>query len=259
MSILPKSGTQRGLKGLFSGALSVLWGFQKILRDPRLRTLAVIPLALTAATYLLMLGLTVYFSGEVLDLIWQKPSSAWLVWLWYVVMVVMITGAIAIFALLFNTVAELVGGPFFDKMALHVLETHGLPGTEPGLIEGTVPDLVRSLMFLLPALSCALLGLIPGVGVFFVVVGTAIGWIGLGSTAINPVLTLTRHNLSDRLQYTKKNAPTLLGMGAVIAGVLLIPLFGVVVIPAGTVGASELFSRARVAEKSGDPEAELPA
>lgn len=260
MSIMPKSGIQRGVLGLFSGAVSVLWGFQKILRDGRLRALSVVPMVLTVLAYLLVMGATVYFAGDVLAIAWKKPDSAWLVWLWYLVTALMVTGAFAILALLFNTIAEAVGGPFFDKMALHVLGTHGLSGHELGLIEGTVPDLVRSLLFLVPAVICALLGLLPVVGVFFFVVGTGIGWVGLASTAINPALALTRHTLTERLQYTWTHVFTMLGMGAVIALVLAVPLLGVVVIPAGTVGATELFSRARVAERDGTkPETPLPA
>lgn len=238
-------GLKKGLGGFFVGAYSVLWGLKRIARDRELRKLTLLPMLITVVLYVGMVAGVVVFSDELFSKLWQRPEAGWMVALWYVAFVGMIIATIGLLVLLFATIAEAVGGPFYDKMAIRVLGEHQIDTKEPGLIEGTVPDLIRSLMFLFPAVFCWVLGLIPVIGLPFVVLGAVIAWLGFASTAINPALLVTGNGLGARIRYVFRFFLSMLGIGGVVSLSMLVPLIGLIAIPASIVGATELYANSR--------------
>lgn len=243
-----------GIGGFFTGAGSVLWGLSKILGDARLRVLAVVPLLLTGVLYLMLTAVAFWQGSTVLQ--WVRNSLGlsedvwWQATLLWLAVAFAVVGLMVLMALLFTTVAEAVGGPFYDKMAMHILHGHSIDTREPGLIEGTVPDLIRSILFVIPAVLCWFLGLIPVVGIAFWVMGALILSLGFASAAINPALIVTGHGLGVRVGYVFELFFTMLGIGAVVAVCMLVPLVGLVAIPSSIVGATELFARGRDQESA---------
>lgn len=246
-SILVRRGMQTGLGGLFTGAGSVFWGLSRILSDARLRRLALVPLLLTGVLYLVLVALILWQGPAVAEWIWNAfdlgRDTWWQTILYWLVVVTGMLGLVVLLVLLFTTLAEVVGGPFYDKMAIRVLETHGIRAREPGLIEGTVPDVIRSLLFVIPSALCWGLGFIPVIGIVFWVIGGAFVWLGFASAAVNPALLVTGSGLGERLGYVFRYAFTMLGIGGVVAASMLVPLVGLLAIPSSIVGASELFAR----------------
>jgi uncharacterized protein involved in cysteine biosynthesis len=240
-SNLVNGGLKRGLGGFVVGAYSVFWGLSRILRDKSLRKLATVPLLLTILLYGVMLALMFVFADDLLEKLWQRPEG-WLVIVWWIVLALSLVATIGVLVLLFAAIAEAVGGPFYDKMAVRVLSDHSISGREPGFIAGTVPDLFRSLLFLLPAGVCWLIGLIPVVGIPFVALGAVIAWIGFASAAINPALMVTGHTLGDRMRFVFRFFLSMAGIGAVVSLAMLVPFLGLAAIPASIVGATELYA-----------------
>ncbi len=256
-----EGGLKRGPSGFISGAAAVLWGLRKMLSDSEMRKLAVLPLLVTGVAYLgLFLGF-VFFAGDVLEKFWSQPAECVWKWepdgvwsgikiffgfvgcelwhlLWYVALLGFLLAFTVILALLFATIAEAVGGAFYDKMAIKLLTERGISYKEPSLIAGTVPDLFRSFLFLIPAAFCGL------VGIFFPplsVLGGAIAWLGFASSAINPALLLTGRGLFARVRYVFRYTLAMLGIGGVIGVSMLVPFLGLFMIPASIVGATQLF------------------
>ncbi|MFZ0610796.1 MAG: EI24 domain-containing protein [Desulfobacterales bacterium] len=62
-----------------------LRGLMLALKTPKLLMLGLIRLILVVALTVLAAGVILYHHDEILRLIWVKPASAWLVWLWHVV------------------------------------------------------------------------------------------------------------------------------------------------------------------------------
>ena len=246
-SILVRRGLKPGLGGLFTGAGAVFWGLSRVMSDARLRRLALVPLFLTGVLYFVLLALSVWRGPAVVEWIWGTldwgREAWWQAFLFWAVVVAGVLGLLVLLILLFSTVAEAIGGPFYDRMASHVLVDHGISTREPGLIEGTVPDLIRSLLFMVPAALCWILGFIPVVGVVFWVAGGAIVWLGFASAAINPALIVTGNGLGARVSFVFRFFFTMLGLGGVVAFSMLVPIVGLLAIPASVVGATELFAR----------------
>lgn len=243
MDALLARGPRKGVTGFMVGAYSVVWGLSRLVSDRKLRNLAVVPLALTALLYVLAVTTLIIFADDLVALVWAQPESTVLLILWWLAAVLLVAGSLVVLVLLFSTLAEAIGGVFYDRMAVRILKSHGIRTREPGLIEGTVPDIFRSLLFIAPTLVFGVLGLIPVVGLIFIILGTGVAWLGFASAAVNPALMVTENNLRDRLAWLRTHLFTALGMGAVIAAAMLMPLFGLLTIPASIIGAAELHAR----------------
>ncbi len=234
-----------GVGGFLSGAISVVRGVGRTLSDPPLRRLAMVPLLITAVLYVAAIVALFVWGADLLDWAWPKPSEGWLKWLWWVVLPLGILLIVVVVALLFGTVAEAVGGPFYDKMAIRVLEGEGIPTKDPGLLRGTIPDLLRSLLFVALAVGFGVLSFIPVIGIGFAAIGTAIAWVGLAAAAVNPALLVTGHGVVGRLRFFLRSFWALAGMGVAIGVALLVPLAGLIAIPGSVVGAAALYARSR--------------
>lgn len=241
----PKSDTRlpAGPTGLLLGFHAVVTGTRRILTDPALRKLAIVPILVTLIAYIALFGASVVYLDDLLALLWERPEGGWLVVAWYAAWVASVIAAVFVMFLLFATLVEAIGGPFYDKMAAHVLEGHGIATREPGLIAGTVPDLFRSLFLLSLTIVFSVLGFIPVVGLPFSFVAMVLVWFSLAMSAINPMLLVTGHSLGGRLRFARRSLGTTLGVGATISFSLLIPLFGLISIPGGLVGATELYAK----------------
>ncbi len=243
MDALLGKGPRRGPIGFFIGAYSVVWGLTRIAEDGKLRRLAAVPFGLTVLFYLGALMALFFGSDDLLGLLWARPEDGGWLAVWWMTVVLLIGASLLVLVLLFTTVAEVVGGFFYDRMAIRILHSHGISTHDPSFLEGTVLDVGRSLLFVFMVLGFSLVGLIPLLGVPFVVLATVVAWLGFASGAVNPALLVTGHRLKDRLRWLGEHRACALGMGAVVATAMLMPFLGLLAIPASIVGASELHAR----------------
>jgi CysZ protein len=69
--------------GLFSGIKYNLQGLSLGLKTPKLLFLGIIRLIVVAIITILSTGLILVYHQEILNLMWSKPESQWVIWLWY--------------------------------------------------------------------------------------------------------------------------------------------------------------------------------
>lgn len=232
-------GFKTGIGGFLAGAASVFWGLRRMMQDSELRGLAVIPFGLTLLVYAGLLTAVFFVTPWLFEGL--KPEGGYQLWLWWSAVVIAVIAMLALAAILFTAVVELVGGPFYDKMAVRLLDEQGIGWSDPGFVKGAVPDLLRSLVLAVPAFVCWALGFIPAIGLFFWAIGMLIAWFGLGASAINPALQMTGHQPGQRNRWFLRYLSTTLGVGAVIAASLFIPLLGIISIPAAVIGSTQLY------------------
>lgn len=236
------AGLPRGLSGFFAGIAAVLRGAMQLLRDAELRRLALVPVLLTGLFYLAVLTGAVVWADDLLGIIWKRPQDGFLHYLWLVLIPFAMLGVIAPFALLFASISEGIGGPFYEKMASRILSARTIAIREPSLVRGALADLARSLVFLAAGLPFALLAFIPGVGIAFAMVGWLIASLGFASSSINAALRVTGVGARGRIKFALSSFLAMVGIGAVISLSLLVPFLGLLSIPAGVVGATELYA-----------------
>lgn len=198
---------------------------------------------MTLGVYIVAVAGFFLFSDDILALIWVRPEQGQLLrYAWDAVATLYLMVVLVVFALFFTTIAEVFGGVFYDQISIHILSEHDIPTQEASFLEGTILDLVRACSFMIPAVMFGLLGLVPVVGIGFTVLATVFVWMGLGSGAVNSVLLVTGHRLSQRMGWARQHRFVTLGMGAIVACGLLVPGIGLVILPASIVGATELLS-----------------
>jgi len=69
--------------GVLRGLSYNLRGLRMASRNPRLLLLGLVHLIAVVILTVIAVGLTFAYHQDVLSLVWSKPASAWLVWLWY--------------------------------------------------------------------------------------------------------------------------------------------------------------------------------
>jgi CysZ protein len=69
--------------GLFSGIKYNLQGLSLGLKTPKLLLLGIIRLIVVTIITILSTGLILVYHQEILNLMWTKPESQWIIWLWY--------------------------------------------------------------------------------------------------------------------------------------------------------------------------------
>jgi CysZ protein len=68
---------------LFSGIKYNLRGLSLGLKTPKLLLLGIIRFMVVAIITILTAGLILVYHQEILNLMWSKPESQWIIWLWY--------------------------------------------------------------------------------------------------------------------------------------------------------------------------------
>ena len=69
--------------GLFSGIKYNLQGLSLGLKTPKLLLLGIIRLIVVTIITILSTSLILVYHQEILNLLWSKPGSQWIIWLWY--------------------------------------------------------------------------------------------------------------------------------------------------------------------------------
>lgn len=229
-----------GWKGFLGGGFAVVRGAGRLLADRELRKLALLPVVVTGILYVLFVTLAAIYHGDVLALIWSRPDS-WLLYLWYAASIFVFLGMIVLLALVFLPIASVIAGPFYEKLALKILERRSIPGREGGFREGIASALARVLVFAVPAMFFAVLALIPYVGLPFVPLATTFGWLGLAAETSEPTLVAADLPLRGRLRVVFTCFFPMIGAGMVVGLSLLVPLLPLLTLPAAIVGFAELY------------------
>lgn len=234
----------RGWRGFLRGALAVIRGAGRLLSDPELRKLALLPVFVTGVLYVVFVTLAAVYHDDVLAMIWGRPEN-WLAYLWYVASVVVFVGLIVLLALVFLPIASVISGPFYEKIALSVLARRSINGREGGIIEGIGSALARLAVFAVPALFFAALSIIPYAGLPFIPLATTFGWLGLAAETSEPTLVAANHPLSARLKLVFASFFPMMGAGMMVGLSLLVPLLPLLSLPAAIVGFAELYQPPR--------------
>ena len=233
------------------GARHVWLGTRTWATNPRLMLLGLIPGAITAA--LLGSGALILVSqvariGDAIADVTVGPEG----WLHDVVQVVgmlAVLGAAAVIGIYtFTALTLLIGQPFFEQLSREVDAAAGFDGTEPqegpwrALVRGLGEALRLALLTVPLAIALFLVGLIPAIGG---VLGFALG-AGLGGWFLALELTtppLSRRGvvtLGQRRAVLRRHRARVIGFGAAVFVLFLVPLGALVFMPVAVAGATRL-------------------
>jgi CysZ protein len=120
---------------IISGLMYNIKGFWLGVKTPRLLLLGLLRFAIVALIAVLLSGLILDRHADILALLWQRPESQWIVWLWYLaswLLTVILMGISAVVAYL---VAQVLFAVFIMDLMCRITErlVSGQPAVEPAV------------------------------------------------------------------------------------------------------------------------------
>lgn len=236
----------RSVAGFGSGVADALRGGRMILGTPKLWPLVIIPFAFTLVAFVGVFGAAFALRDRWLDLL---PSSGALR---------AIVGVLAHLALLvvsyfaFLPLASLIAAPFNETIAETVEQL--ATGREPppfsparllgDLGRAIVHELRKLVRYLLLALGVLLASLLPAIGPVIGLVGG--GYLAARFAAYDALdATLSRWGwpYARKTAFIRGRRAACLGLGAVVAGLLVVPFVNALAMPVGAAGGALLAVR----------------
>ena len=228
--------------GLFKGIQYNLRGLGLGLKTPRLLLLGLIRFAMVVIITIASAGLILVYHQEILNIIWSKPESSWLVWLWHLLswlLSAVLVGISAVFSylvsqILFSVVIMDLMSRITEKAVSGEVQ---VPGDIPVwqqfffLIRQEIP---RAILPVLLTLLLIIVGWLTPIGPVVTVVSSAIAVIFLAwdNTDLIPARRLV--SFSERFRGLRRTMPFHLGFGLLF----LIPFLNILFLSFAPVGAA---------------------
>jgi len=217
-------------------------GLALALKTPRLLVLGLIRFFVMVAITIFSVGLALTYRQELLSLIWSRPDSPWLVWLWVIVgwlVALLLIGIAVILSYLLSQI--LFSVLIMDRMSR--ITEKLISGTEKSppnislfqqfffLIKQEIP---RAVIPLLIALTFMLFGWMTPFGPVIAVLasGAAIIFLAWDATDLTPARR--QMSFSDRFRFLRKTLLFHLGFGLLF----LVPLINILFLSFAPVGAT---------------------
>ncbi len=220
-------------------------------KHPSLIRYTVFQVLLTVAVFAaVIVGWSASYDS-IAGLLWSRPESAWLVWLWYLYRIVAALALAVVGYFVFIVLVGIVCAPFNSKLSQKVetLLTGRLPPSTGFADE--VREAIRDIrvalgkvffyaMVMLPVFLIGLL--VPGLGqILLVVFGWLFTALYLSLDYLDWPLSRRRIGFGDRLSYLKRHRWPMLGFGAAAFLLLWIPVLSFFLVPAAVAGGTLLF------------------
>ncbi len=232
---------------LARGARDLTRGLAFLNKHPRLWGWVIAP---AVVTLIVIVGIIIALASVADSIVtkvtaWLPASIAdigeWVVW------IVVLAAIVVAGVLMFVSIAGLVAGPFNELLSEAVEEkVTGKPGPPfslgafvRGALAGIAHGLRRLAVTLLGVALLFVLGFIPVVGtIAALVLGGYITACGAAYDCYDAVLSRRAIGYREKLEYLKLRRSRTLGLGAAVAGLLLVPGLNLVALGLGATGAT---------------------
>jgi len=231
--------------GLFDGVIYNFRGLSFGMRTPRLLLLGLVRFAALVLLTALAVGFLLFYHQEIMNLLWARPESRWLLWLWYLLSwllagILMALAAVVCYLLtqiLFSVVImdymsriteQIVNGRVQEPARLSVWQQFRF------LVRQEIP---RTVVPVVLSLILMTLGWLTPLGPFLTVVVPAAAAVLIAWDNTDIVPARRRKPFKARLDYLLKNLPFHLGFGLP----LLVPGLNLLLLSFAPVGATLYF------------------
>jgi len=234
------------VRGLAAGVGHLGWGFGTWRTRPRLMLLGMVPallvfLVLAAAVVALLLGI-----GDVVA--WATPfADDWATALRAVVRfllaVALLLAVLLVASSVFVALTLVVGDPFYERMWLRTEQALGgpAPGEGPGFWESVRDGGVLAAVGVGASLLVLVAGFVPVVGpVVGVVLGVLLSGRLLAAELLSRPLGARGLDRAQQARLLRRHRGRVLGFGVATQLCFLVPVGGVVAMPAAVVGSTRL-------------------
>ena len=233
------------------GFLGPLHALRYVARRPSLWKYSAASAALSLLILMVLAGLGLGFSDELLSLIWARPEAWWLQVVWWLLLLLVVGGAlVAAFGVTMVLVGVLLG-PFMDALSERV-EVGILNNAvaQQGTLVGAVSDVAKGIshqlltLGLYVVLMCCtlLLHLLPVVGSLAAAGCSAMLSAGLLSMEFSDQPQSRRgFTWREKQRLLRAQPGAMLGLGAGIAALLFVPVLDFFLVPIAIVAGTMVF------------------
>ena len=227
---------------LFSGIKYNLRGLGLGLKTPKLLLLGLLRFAVVIIITIFSAGLILVYHQDILNLMWSKPESHWILWLWYLLswlLTAILVGLSAVISylvsqILFSVlVMDLMSRITEKKVTGSIQETSNLPYWQLFLflVKQEIP---RAILPVFLSLLLIFFGWLTPLGPLVTVLssGLAVIFLAWDNTDLIPARRLTPFN--ERFRILMRTLPFHLGFGILF----LIPLLNILLLSFAPVGAT---------------------
>jgi len=225
------SGITYNLRGLWLG-----------LKTPKLLLLGLIRFAAVIIITIISASLILVYHEEILNLIWVKPASQWIVWLWYVLSWLLSLSLVGLSAVLSYLISQILFSVIImDYMSL--ITERMLVGRENErenvpllrqfayLLKQEIP---RTILPVLVILLLMVLGWLTPLGPVLAIVSSGIAAIFLAWDNTDLVPARRLYSFKERFRLLLKSLPFHLGFGLLF----LVPVLNILFLSFAPVGAT---------------------
>jgi len=226
----------------FSGIMYNMRGLRLSIKTPKLLALGLIRFAAVLLITVVTATLILVYHEEILNLIWSKPASQWVVWLWYVLswlLSLALVGVSAILSYLLSQILFCVAimdymSRITERMIIgekEITPTVSMLGQFSYLIKQEIP---RAILPVLISLLIMALGLLTPFAPILAVLSSAIAVIFLAWDNTDLVPARQLYPFKQRLKLLLNSLPFHLGFGLPF----LIPVLNIFFLSFAPVGAT---------------------
>ncbi|MEW6670179.1 MAG: EI24 domain-containing protein [Thermodesulfobacteriota bacterium] len=228
--------------GLLNGMRYNLKGLRLGLKTPKLLALGLVRFAVVIVLTGLGVGLLLYYHQEIMNLLWAKPESLWILWLWHL-LAWLLAGVLVALAAIISYLASqiLFSAVIMDHMSRITEEMvcgrAMAPSVRPFwrqflfLIRQEIP---RAVLPVLATLILMALGWLTPLGPFITILGPAVAVIFIAWDHTDIIPARRGEPFANRFVGLLKNIPFHLGFGLLF----LVPVFNLVLLTFAPVGAT---------------------
>ena len=220
-------------------------------RHPSLLKFAFIPFLINIAVYSLLLFLSFHYFTDILNFFISKPD-VWYMWLlYYIVGFLLAVIILLIFFFTFTIVGSLIASPFNDILSEQVEKIYAGNLQEQPFSFKKIPKILKQVLteegkkiafFVSVQLMLLLLHLIPGIGnVLHPVLAGPITLIFLAWEFVDYGMGRRDLLFAEKRGIVLGNIFLMMGFGAAVSLILIIPVFNLICIPVCVVGGTLLF------------------
>ena len=227
---------------LFKGISYNLRGLRLALKTPRLLLLGLVRFAIIVILTFLSIGTVLYFHQDIMNLIWAKPASGWLQWIWHIVswiVSLLLIGITTVLAYLISQILfSVVIMDYMSRITEKISAGHEMAPESTPLLKQFFflikQELPRTTIPVVITLLLMVLGWMTPLGPILTIVSTGIAIIFLSWDNTDLVPARRMQSFSERFRFLMKTLPFHLGFGLLF----LIPLLNILFLSFAPVGAT---------------------
>lgn len=212
------------------------------LKTPKLLALGLLRFAAVVILTGLSIGMMLFYHQEIMNLLWVKPESRWILWFWHLLSWILVGVLVALSAIISYLISQILFSVLImDHMSRiteqiisgRAKEPAGIPFRQQFffLIGQEIP---RAVLPVLLSLILMVLGWLTPLGPLLTIMGPAVVVIFIAWDNTDIISARRREPFKKRFVYLLKNVPFHLGFGLLF----LVPVINLVLLSFAPVGAT---------------------